>query len=41
MQDYDDYPEDSVEWWENQEAIVYGKEIEKFEWDEVDDEQAE
>jgi hypothetical protein len=37
MQEYDD----SAEWWEDQEVAVYGEEIEDFEWDEVDDEQAE
>lgn len=36
MQDYDD----SAEWWEDQEVAVYGKEVEDFQWEEVDDEQA-
>ena len=40
MQKYsDDYPESSVEWWEDQETIAYGKEIEEFEWEEVEEDE--
>lgn len=42
MQDYGDYPETSVAWWEDSDIPVHGKEVEEFEWDLVDeDEQTE
>jgi hypothetical protein len=36
MSDYDEYPEHAVEWWEEQEAPVYGKKFDDFEWEEVE-----
>lgn len=36
MQEYDD----SAEWWEDQEVAIYDEEVDLFEWNEVDDEQA-
>ena len=38
MKSYGDYPSESVEWWEEQEMPIYGKEYEDFEWDLVEEE---
>lgn len=38
MKSYGDYPSESVEWWEEQEMPLYGKEYEDFEWDLVEEE---
>jgi hypothetical protein len=39
MQDYGDYPETSVAWWEETELPVYDKEVEEFEWDLVEEDE--
>lgn len=37
MQDYGDYPETSVAWWEDSDIPAYGREVEEFEWNELTD----
>lgn len=39
MKDYGDYPEMSVAWWEEKEVPVYGKEVDEFEWDTVEEDE--
>ncbi len=37
MKSYGNYPDESVEWWEDMETPVYDKELDEFEWDLVEE----
>lgn len=39
MKNYGNYPEESVSWWEEFDMPIYGKEVDEFEWDLVEEEQ--
>lgn len=37
MKSYGNYPDEAVEWWEDQEDIIYDNEVDEFEWDLVEE----
>jgi hypothetical protein len=41
MKAYGDYPSKSLEWWEDQEEIIYDDEIDDFEWDLIEEQRPE